>query len=532
VADLRQVLAALPSMGWLTAPSPVESIPQLALRLGVEWLGVKRDDRLPALFGGSKPRKLERMLALPPWVGADRWSSSGAIGSGHLVALAAAAERLGKSLEAHLFPTPITPHTLESLGFIATRAQLAFHHRRLTMVLAAPSLYAGGRHRGAAVIPPGATTAEAMIGSVAAGFELADQIARGELPEPERVYVAFGTGGTAIGIAAGLLMAGVRAQVHAVATVERVLSPTARVRSLGRALERLLSRAGIALPGPLPLVIDRRHLGLGYGIPTIASLAATLELDRAGVPLEPVYTGKAWAALVRDAAAEPVRRVLFWNTRRGGPLPIEPGWRTRLPADLLRWLEREEEEAGGPRPRAGRRRFLQGSGAVLAAGALGVGLASTGYPAFDGRWLTAREAAVLRAAAEAILPPAPLSEPQKERLPGNVDRFLAATPEATRRELHLMFLLIEHGGLRSRFTRLSPEGRRAVLTGLARRGGALAQVARGLRDLVLVGYYQEPSSWAALGYGGPWPIEGGLPSSYDALKAPAGATPRASQRRP
>jgi D-cysteine desulfhydrase len=81
-----------------------------------------------------------------------------------------------------------------------------------------------------------------MLGVVRAGLELSGQIRSGVLPEPERIYVALGTGGTAIGLSIGLALGGVRTKVVAVAVVESVLSSEARLNAMRRAVLAELSR--------------------------------------------------------------------------------------------------------------------------------------------------------------------------------------------------------------------------------------------------------------------------------------------------
>jgi D-cysteine desulfhydrase len=168
----------------------------------------------------------------------------------------------------------------------------------------------------------------------------------------------------------------------------------------------------------------------------------------------------------------------------------------------------------------------------------------TGYPPLPGwrgevlaRW----EAEVVTAAAEALLDPEATPEEIGE-VAARVDRYLATMPVEVQREVHGLIALVEHGtplGLDlHRFTRLDRAAREAYLAGLAGKGGLLAQVYGGLRDLVMLGYYQQPATFASIGYEGPrqpltydprgperwrWP-------AYDAMVAPAGAVPRAAGR--
>jgi D-cysteine desulfhydrase len=322
--------------------------------------------------------------------------------------------------------------------------------------------------------------------------------------------------------------------VVGVAVVERALSPERRIRALEAALLAKLAALGIDPPeAPVRLAFDRAHAGAGYAIASPEALSACEALEAEGLSLEPIYTGKAMAALLADARAHQAKRVLFWHTKRAEALPPpDRDWRARLPPALARRLA--AAEAGRPLPR---RRALVALGAVAAAVGLGVRLG--GYPAlpgFRGAVLAPWEAHVLRAAAEALLPPAPDGE-AFAAIAANVDRYLLGMPAPTKREIHAMLALVEHatplGGRLARFTRLSPDARVSVLERLAAHGGVLAQVYGGLRDLVYLAYYQQPASWSSIGYDGPrvaldYEPTGRAFPPYDALRAPEGALPKAA----
>jgi D-cysteine desulfhydrase len=530
-------LDALPQIGWVRslAPAPVTSLGALADRLGLGFVGVKRDDLLGPLHGGTKVRKLDYALAAPPFVGAEAWVTIGGIGSGNAVALTAAAAELGKRVEAHLFWTPLSPGVTDNLAFVASGpTTITFYGSRTRMAIARPGLLLGDTLAGAPVLAPGSSSGSGMLGLVRAGLELGAQIEAGELPLPDRIYVAFGSGGTAVGLSLGLAMAGVRTEIIAVATVERALSTRLRVRSLVGTLRAALLERGLSgVPEPVPLRVEHRHLGEGYAFTTEESQAACAALGGEGIALEQVYTGKAMAALLADAKALPKARVLFWNTVRRDDLPPAPDYLARLPPALA---ERLVAAASGKGRRVPRRRVLA---AVVAAGAVGVAARVTGYAplAWEGRVLFAWEALVLVAAAEAFL--SSLTSDERASLAARVDRYLLGMPPATLREVHGMFALIEHGttplgGRLRRFTNLPAAERVAFLDGLEARGGVLALASRSLRDLCMVGYYQQPSTWAEIGYAGPLvPLtydprgpERAPHPAYDALVAPPGATPR------
>jgi D-cysteine desulfhydrase len=376
----------------------------------------------------------------------------------------------------------------------------------------------------AAVVPPGATSAVAMLGLVRAAFELAAQIQQGVLPSPDRVVLALGSGGTAAGLAVGLGLAGVPATVHAVATVERLMSPRFRIRALVRGLMRELSRAGIDPGTPRPIRIDRSEVGRGYGLATPRSFAGARELIDLGLAGEAVYTGKAWGAIGRGRG-----RVLFWDTARRGKLEVDPDWKNRLPPALMAALPRAIEAGHEPPKARGASRRLLLTGGVLALAAGAAHRAGRPRPGLD--VLSGWEAEVLEAAGGCILPPAPI-EPVLARLPANVDRFIATLDRNLRTEIHAMLALIEIAPVAlmgSRFTRLSIEERLRFLERLRERGGVLEQASRGIRDLIFLGYYQAPETWPALGYGGTWVTDAPRPSAYDRLRARTGELPRAAR---
>ena len=258
-----------PRLGLVSAPSPLEPAPSLASALGAATLWLKRDDLLPALHGGTKVRKLDVMLAAEPWRSASGWVVSGAVGSGQVSATVAAGLHLGRPVHAHLFRTPLGPHGTENLAYTASYAtSIRAYRGRIDLALrGAPVLVAATTSQGA-VIPPGATDVTGMLGTVLGGLELAEQL-RGT--DADAVYLAFGSGGTAVGVAMGLAMAGVDLPVRAVSVVEHLLAPDLRVRQLVAQLTRALRAAGQTPRSPR-LEIVRGHVGAGYALASAASI--------------------------------------------------------------------------------------------------------------------------------------------------------------------------------------------------------------------------------------------------------------------
>jgi D-cysteine desulfhydrase len=333
-------LSALPRLGWIDTPSPVESLAALADEMRLDALWVKRDDQLGrahGLFGSTKLRKLDVALAAAPWRDAPAWASIGAIGSGNLVALSSAARLLQRRLRAHFFWEPPLADHLENLAYVASGpGALHFSASPVLLALSDPRSFLSARHGEAAVLPPGASCLEGEMGVALGALELARQIDAGACEAPEHVFVPVGSAGTLVGLVVGLAIAGVRCTVHGVTVVERAYSLEWMLRARIARLAAALGADDLTQP---TLRLHRNQLGPGYGIATEASHLACERAARAGLGLEAIYSGKSMAAL-RSVAPTLRGPVLFWLTpRRPGPLPVAPDWRARLPRALARRLD-------------------------------------------------------------------------------------------------------------------------------------------------------------------------------------------------
>ena len=98
------------------------------------------------------------------------------------------------------------------------------------------------------------------------------------------------------------------------------LDPATLARLAGRSatlLERRGAALGIDPPRPEDITVETGFLGPGYGhVTPEAEAALEIARERAGLELEPVYTGKALAALLalNERGAFGEGPVLFLNT--------------------------------------------------------------------------------------------------------------------------------------------------------------------------------------------------------------------------
>lgn len=327
-----------------TLPTPIEPAPWLAGPGGDVW--IKRDDRSSAIYGGGKVRKLEWVLANPPFSGEQPIVSVGGIGSHHLLALALFLAAQHRSLHALTFVTTPTAHIRQNL---AAMLSLGVRFWPVTTRLGLPravwNYYVAQRPETRGVwMGAGASSALGCFGFAEAGFELAEQIRRGVVPSPDRIFVAAGSAGTAAGLALGLALAGVAVELRLVSSVEGwAFNRWMLGRKIGEAWS-VMRRCGIAGPASprrllaeagVRIVVDHAEVGGGYGVPTDAAAFEVAAAREHGVAFETTYTGKCAAAVRRWTAQRRARPecVLFWNTHASTDLAsiIRPGWENACP---------------------------------------------------------------------------------------------------------------------------------------------------------------------------------------------------------
>jgi D-cysteine desulfhydrase family pyridoxal phosphate-dependent enzyme len=315
----------LPRFPLLDGPSPFQSLPRFsaALRTDAEvW--IKREDLLPLAFGGNKLRNLEFLVGDALAEGADVLVTSGRRWSNHCRLTAAAGARAG--LDVHLVLTgppleaPGTNQLVEELlgatVHVTTTAERAEREALVSKV--ANDLRAAGRRP--YVVGVGGSGLVGGVGQVLAGLELAEQAADRGL-SVSAVVLPSATGGTQAGLLVGLEMAGRDARVVGVT----VAAPAAELQP---AVELLVGDLG-SLTGR---AVDRRRIELddgergdGYGIPTRAADDATRLLARTeGILVDPIYTAKALAGLIRGVRERSLTgTVVFWHAG-GTPGLFEP----------------------------------------------------------------------------------------------------------------------------------------------------------------------------------------------------------------
>lgn len=297
-----------------SAPTPVRRI-DAELDLPVEtWL---KDESVfgDGGWGGNKVRKLEWILPEARRRGTRTLFTVGGIGTHWGLAAALYGAERGLRVVLGLIDQPVDDHVREQLARLRSSGAVIHRFRSAGHLKAAvPLIFARYRPW---YVPPGGSSPLGTVGYVETALEIAGQVERGELPEPQVVVVPVGSGGTAAGLALGLRIAGLRTTVFGAIVNDTLPLAAADLARLANRTLALLKRRGapisLAALTAADLDASTAWLGATYGDPTPASCA---EVDRAaalGLAAEPVYTGKSLAAL-RDLAPSLTGPALWLGT--------------------------------------------------------------------------------------------------------------------------------------------------------------------------------------------------------------------------
>ena len=276
---------------------------------------MKRDDLLSFGGGGNKVRKIQAIAAEARSAGADTLITCGGVQSNHARVTAAAGAALGMQVVLVLNGVPSATPTANArldrlfgaeIRYVATREE-----RAPTMERAADDCRTAGRRP--LIVPLGASTPLGALGFARGVVELATSSLR-----PDLIVHATSSGGTQAGLLAGCALLGLSCQVLGVSADD----PSDQLKTviaglLSGVAERLGARPE-NVGASRAIDVDDTEVGEGYGTPTPASTEA-LEIvaRREGILLDPVYTAKAMAGLIRRIRSReigPDRTVLFWHT--------------------------------------------------------------------------------------------------------------------------------------------------------------------------------------------------------------------------
>ncbi|MGO8694419.1 MAG: D-cysteine desulfhydrase family protein [Rectinemataceae bacterium] len=300
-------------------PTPISVLSGLSEALGGPRILMKRDDLTGLALGGNKVRKLEYLVADALARGCDCLVTGGAAQSNHCrqTAAAAAARGLGCHLALAGEAPDLPAGNLLLDMLLGARIHWSGEQRKGERI---PAIEAELRSKGRRpyVIPYGGSNRVGALGFVEAVRELNLQLASsGE--KPDAIVFASSSGGTHAGLIVG-------ARLHKLRCSLVGISIDKGEAGEGPFAERVLELAGetasAVAPGehfsPEDVLLKSDYVGGGYGVVGEPERRAVrLMAEKEGILLDPVYTGRAFGALmdlIRKGEFTRGQTVLFWHT--------------------------------------------------------------------------------------------------------------------------------------------------------------------------------------------------------------------------
>lgn len=298
-AELHQRLARLPRVALGTLPTPLEPLPRLSELLGVR-LFIKRDDLTGLALGGNKVRHLEFTLAMALEQGCDVIINGAAVQSNYCRQTAAACAKLGLKCALVLrrdqridpFKTSEPQGNLlldylfgADVRFVDADADMDAEKERLA------EEYRAKGHKPFVIKHP---DLGGGFGYLLCLLELVQQCRQMGL-KPTHLIHSSSTP-TQVGFVVGAKALGLNWRILGISPHHRPDAPD-RIAELSNLVA---GRLGLPVRiTPDEIGYSLAYVGEGYGIPTKEGMDALVLMARTeGILLDPVYTAKAFAAIV------------------------------------------------------------------------------------------------------------------------------------------------------------------------------------------------------------------------------------------
>ena len=295
-------------------PTPIQRLDNISAKLKTN-VYIKRDDLTGLGLGGNKVRKLEFLLADAKLRGAEVVFTTGGAQSNHAMLTAAAANKVG------LKPILI----LKKRGVTECLGNQLLEKLMGTLVIFMDTddyedIYREMDRIGKSLgvpwykIPCGGSNALGTLGYVDCAREIAEQGLR-----VDHLICAEGSGGTMAGLALGAKLFLRGTSVHGMMV---------DTEPFDEITLRLMREAAALLEADVTVTAEDFHLtdmcGPGYAVPSPeGNEAIDLMAREEGLFLDPVYTGKAFAGLIKMAREGMFREtdnVLFLHSGGAGGL--------------------------------------------------------------------------------------------------------------------------------------------------------------------------------------------------------------------
>lgn len=325
-----------PRLALANAPTPLQLLRRFIAAPGAPRLWIKRDDLTGSATSGNKVRKLEFVLAEALAQGCDTIITCGGVQSNHCRTTALLCAQLG--LHCCLLLRGEQPADIDGNLLLDTLAGAEIRYfaspdflRQMENGLLEKTVAEfAAQGRKAFVIPIGASDGVGVWGYVSAAEELKADFAQHAI-NPGYIVTATGSGGTHAGLIAGKYLFNHQADVWGMCVCDDEAAFQKKIRSDLQEWNQHYQLDQPVDDWAIHLLDDYVAPGYAQAIPEVYALIA--ELARLeGLVLDPVYTGKAFYALVdqiRCGHFTDTDDIVFIHT--GGIFGLFPQRRMLLP---------------------------------------------------------------------------------------------------------------------------------------------------------------------------------------------------------
>ena len=312
-------IETLPRFPLAQLPTPIERLERLSRELGGPELLIKRDDQTGLALGGNKTRKLEFLIGQALEQGADTLVTAGAAQSNHCRQTAAAAAKAGLKCELILARRkPELPNGNLLLDKLLGAKCHWIERSQFPVKLSELPEQLRAQGRKPYVIGIGGSNGVGATGYWLAMMELTEQL-RATPHRVDHIVFASSSGGTQAGMVLGARVAEFAGQLHGVSIDKDDLEREDYEEEVAQIANECAQYIGADVrltKQHIKVIYD--YTGEGYGVVSnLEREAIRLMAQCEGIILDPVYTGRAFGALVdliRKGAFKRGETVLFWHT--------------------------------------------------------------------------------------------------------------------------------------------------------------------------------------------------------------------------
>ena len=287
----------LPRVSLGVFPTPFYKLENISAKYGKN-IWIKRDDMCGMALGGNKVRKLEFLLADAKAQGCDTVFTTGGAQSNHAMLTAACAARLGMKCILILKKRGVTEHkgnlVLDDIYGADVRFMNTDSYDDIYAEMHRVGEELAKEGHKSYYIPVGGSNPLGAVGYVNGVREFTVQALAAGI-RVGHIVSATGSGGTTAGLLLGA----------------KLFQPGVKVTGIGvdnDPFEEIVPDLAAKAADILECSFEREqddfemvyHVGQGYAIPNAEDTPYIEELARMeGILLDPVYTGKAWAGMLK-----------------------------------------------------------------------------------------------------------------------------------------------------------------------------------------------------------------------------------------